>query len=150
MKNLFEPATVDEIKTRLGKLTPQSERQWGKMAPAQAVAHCSGGMAWAVNDSVPPRMFLGRIVGGFVKPLVLKDDAPIRKNSPTIKSLIINDNRDLSAEREKLCNQIDRFAAARHEGCTTHPHPFFGKLTPDEWAILMYKHIDHHLRQFGA
>jgi hypothetical protein len=45
---------------------------------------------------------------------------------------------------------IDRFAAAGPQGCTTHPHAFFGSLTPDEWAILMYKHLDHHLRQFGA
>ena len=45
---------------------------------------------------------------------------------------------------------IDRFAAAGPKGCTTHPHSFFGPLTPDEWAILMYKHLDHHLRQFGV
>jgi len=35
-------------------------------------------------------------------------------------------------------------------GCTKHPHSFFGKLTPEEWAILSYKHLDHHLRQFGV
>ncbi len=45
---------------------------------------------------------------------------------------------------------IDRFATAGREGCTSHPHSFFGRLTPDEWAILMYKHLDHHLRQFGV
>jgi Protein of unknown function (DUF1569) len=38
----------------------------------------------------------------------------------------------------------------RPPGCTTHPHSFFGRMTADEWAILMYKHLDHHLRQFGA
>jgi hypothetical protein len=45
---------------------------------------------------------------------------------------------------------IDRFAAAGPAGCTTHPHAFFGRLTPDEWAILPYKRLDHHLRQFGV
>ena len=150
MKNLFEPATVNEIETRLGTLTPQSERRWGKMGPAQAVAHCAAGVEWVVKDSFPPRILIGRLIGGFIKPKVLNDDKPIRRNSPTAKSLIIADDRDLTVERERLCKLIDRFVAGGHAGCTTHPHPFFGRLTPDEWAILMYKHLDHHLRQFGA
>jgi LPS sulfotransferase NodH len=45
---------------------------------------------------------------------------------------------------------IERFAAAGLAGCTMHPHSFFGRLTPQEWAVLMYKHLDHHLRQFGV
>jgi hypothetical protein len=49
-----------------------------------------------------------------------------------------------------LYGVIDRFVAAGPKGCTTHPHSFFGPLTPQEWAILMYKHVDHHLRQFGV
>jgi hypothetical protein len=56
----------------------------------------------------------------------------------------------MEAERSRLRGLIDRFAAAGPSGCTTHPHTFFGPLTPDEWAELMYKHVDHHLRQFGA
>jgi hypothetical protein len=26
----------------------------------------------------------------------------------------------------------------------------FGKLTASEWNIMMYKHLDHHLTQFGV
>ena len=65
-------------------------------------------------------------------------------------ALIVPDARDLESERERLCGLIDRFAAAGPGGCTSHPHLFFGRLTPEEWAILMYKHLDHHLRQFGV
>ena len=43
MKNLFEPATVEEVKQRMAQLRPDSERQWGKMNVAQMVAHCSWG-----------------------------------------------------------------------------------------------------------
>jgi hypothetical protein len=74
----------------------------------------------------------------------------MRRNSPTSKELIIVDHRELDAERERLSGLIDRFAATGAAGCTPHPHAFFGPLTPDEWATLMYKHLDHHLRQFGA
>jgi Protein of unknown function (DUF1569) len=150
MKNLFEAARVEEVKERIARLKPDSDRQWGKMNAAQAVAHCSAGLEWAVGDRIPPRLLLGRILGLIVKPLALGNDEPMRRNSPTVKDLVVQDERDLGAERERLCGLIDRFAAAGPKGCTTHPHSFFGRLTPEEWATLMYKHLDHHLRQFGV
>jgi hypothetical protein len=150
MKNLFEPATVEEVKQRMAQLCPDSERQWGKMNVAQMVAHCSGGMEWAVGDKRPPRMFVGRILGVIVKPMALKGDEPMRRNSPTSKDLVVDDDRNLETERVRLRGLVERFALAGPKGCTTHPHSFFGRLTPEEWAVLMYKHLDHHLRQFGV
>jgi len=150
MKNLFEAPTVDEVKNRTERLRSDSERQWGKMNAAQAVAHCAASMEMAVGDKLPPQMLLGRIIGGFVKPMVLGNDEPMRRNSPTVPSLVVSDERELEAERTRLRGLIDRFAAAGPQGCTTHPHSFFGRLNPQEWAILMYKHLDHHLRQFGV
>lgn len=150
MKNLFDRAQVNEIKARLAQLNPDSPRQWGKMNAPQAVAHCAAGMEWALNEKRPPRLFIGRIVGRFIKPLALRDDEPMRKNSPTSPDLVILEQRDLIEERERLCEQLDRFAAGGAAACTSHPHAFFGRLTPEEWAILMYKHLDHHLRQFGV
>ena len=150
MKNLFEPARVEEVKERIARLKPDSERQWGKMNAAQAVAHCSAGLELAVGDRIPPRLLLWRIIGRMVKPMALGNDEPMRRNSPTVKDLVVQDERDLGTERERLCGLIDRFASAGPAGCTKHPHSFFGRLTPDQWAILTYKHLDHHLRQFGV
>ena len=150
MPNLYEPATVTRVKERIALLTPQTERQWGKMTPAQALAHCSEALQWAVGEVRPDRMFVGRILGRMVKSKVLADSEPMRKNSPTAKSLVIADHRDLSVEQQRLCGLLDRFAAAGPAGCTTHPHSFFGPLTPAEWSALMYKHLDHHLQQFGV
>jgi len=150
MKHLFDAAVVKEVKERIAQLGPDSERLWGKMSAGQALAHCSAAMEWAVGDSLPPRAFLGRIMGRIVKPLVLRNEEPMRRNSPTVKTLVVADDRELGAERERLCGLIDRFAAGGPQHCTTHPHSFFGRLTPEEWAKLMYKHLDHHLRQFGV
>jgi hypothetical protein len=150
MKNLFEAATVEEVTERIAQLRPDSERLWGKMNPAQALEHCSRGMEMALGDKNPPRVMVGRILGWIVKPLALGNDEPMRRNSPTAKELVVQDERDLVTERARLCGLIDRFAAAGPKGCTRHPHAFFGRLTPEEWAILMYKHLDHHLRQFGV
>jgi hypothetical protein len=150
MNNLFEPARVKEVKDRMAQLTPDTKRVWGQMNPAQALEHCSRGIELAVGDRRPPRALMGRIMGRIVKPLALGNNEPMRKNSPTVPGLVVQDERYLGMERERLCGLIDRFAAAGPAGCTTHPHTFFGRLTPDEWATLMYKHLDHHLRQFGV
>ena len=53
MKNLFDATMANQVKTRLGKFEPQSERRWGKMTAAQMLAHCSGSMKWAVGELVP-------------------------------------------------------------------------------------------------
>jgi len=150
MKNLFEAVAVEEVKQRLAQLRPESERLWGTMNAAQAVAHCSAGLELAAGDRKPPRALMGRIIGRIIKPMALGNDEPMRRNSPTVKDLVVQDERDLGTERERLSGLIDRFAAAGPKGCTTHPHSFFGQLTPEEWATLMYKHLDHHLRQFGV
>ena len=150
MKNLFDAARVEEVKQRIGWLRPDSQRQWGKMNAPQAVEHCSRGLELALGDLRPPRVLIGRILGPIIKPKVFVNDEPLRRNSPTVKGLVIQDDRDLAKERACLYGVIDRFVAAGPKGCTTHPHSFFGRLTAEEWAILMYKHLDHHLRQFGA
>ena len=74
----------------------------------------------------------------------------MRRNSMTEKSCVVADDRDFAVERQRLLESIDRFVAAGPEGCTKHPHFFLGPMTPEEWAVLTYQHLDHHLRQFGA
>jgi len=150
MKQLFEPATVTEVKSRLGHLRADSPRQWGKMNAAQAVAHLAGGLELALGDRKPPRVFIGRLIGWIVKPLALGNDEPMRRNTPTVPEIVVTDTRNFAVERERLLALVDRAAAAGPAGCTTHPHSFFGRLTSQEWGILMYKHLDHHLRQFGV
>jgi len=150
VRNLFEAVEVEALKARIARLQPTNERQWGLMNAAQAMAHCSAGLETAVGDLTPRRALAGRIFGWLVKPLALGNDAPMRRNSPTIKEQRVVDERNLETERERLYRLIDRFVLARPAGCTQHPHAFFGKLTPEEWATLMYKHLDHHLRQFGV
>ena len=150
MNNLYEPATVEEVKQRIAQLTLSSQRQWGTMTAAQALAHCSAAMHMATGDEMPPRMMIGRLLGPLVRTKVVATPEPLRRNTPTAKNLVIQDHRDLTKEQQRLCILVDRFAAAGPQGCTKHPHTFFGALTPEEWATLMYKHLDHHLRQFGA
>jgi hypothetical protein len=104
----------------------------------------------ATGETKPPRMFAGRVIGPVIRTFVLRDDKPISRNAPTAPYLVVRDDPDFEAGRVRLLASIDRFVAQGRAGCTTHPHSFFGMMTADQWAILTYKHLDHHLRQFGA
>jgi hypothetical protein len=149
MRNLFEPEAIDEMISRIGKLQPASQRQWGKMDVAQMMAHCSAALDMASGRLNPPRIFIGRLIGPFVKP-IYTNEKPLSRNSPTDKKLVIADQRDFLREQEQLRLKVRQFHEGGEAKCTRHPHPFFGPLTPQDWSRGMYKHLDHHLRQFGA
>jgi len=148
VKTLFEPVVLDELNDRLSRLSPESKPQWGKMSVAQMLAHCSGWMEIALGRNSPPRSLVGYIFGRVAKRSVLSDK-PIRRSMPTDKSLVVNDGRDYGSERDRLRTYMALFSTGGPEQCTKHPHSFFGPMTPQEWARLAYKHLDHHFQQFG-
>jgi hypothetical protein len=149
MQNLFQEAAVEEVISRLDKLQPTSQRQWGKMEVAQMMAHCNATMDMALGRLNRPRVLIGRILGPFVRH-VFTNDKPFSRNSPTDEKLKISDQRDFLREQKQLKQKVRQFHDGGEAHCTKHPHPFFGALTPHEWSTGMYKHLDHHLRQFGA
>ncbi|MGH9494293.1 MAG: DUF1569 domain-containing protein [Candidatus Sulfotelmatobacter sp.] len=149
MKNLFEQEAVDQVIVRLDTLQPNTQRQWGKMDVAQMMAHCSATLEMASGRINPPRIFVGRILGPLVRP-IYTNEKPFSKNSPTDKALVIADQRDFLLEQERLKQTVRKFYEGGGEECTRHPHPFFGMLSPQDWSRGMYKHLDHHLRQFGV
>jgi len=148
MKTMFHSPDVKEILDRLDQLRPDTQRQWGTMDAAQMMAHCIETTAMATGDSKPPRVFIGRILGPLIKPAFL-GESPFRKNSPTAPSMKIADKREFEKEKTKLITIIKKLADGGEAKCTTHPHPFFGPLTPAQWGTSQYKHLDHHFRQFG-
>ncbi len=150
MKNLFVATDRQEILQRLEGLGPASARHWGKMNAAQMLAHCAAALEVATGDVPKRQRLIGRIFAPFVKPKLLRGEAPMMKNAPTDPGFVISDERDLARERERLAGLVQRLARQGSEAAGRRTHSFFGRLTGDEWGVLMYKHLDHHLRQFGA
>ncbi len=112
------------------------------------LAHCSKALEMATGEKNLPRVFIGRILGGLFKKN-FSNEKPFNKNGPTDKTFKITGQRNFEIEQQKVKDFIQKFQTGGEGKCTTYPHPFFGKLTPTEWSIGMYKHLDHHLRQFG-
>jgi hypothetical protein len=153
MKNLFDPILVEDTKQRILRLRLESERQWGSMEVAQTLAHCTSCVEMAMGViHVKRAPFPATLLGLFIKPLVFRDDKPLRRNSPSAPELFSpgSTNCEFLSERSRLIAAIDRFAGQGPMGCSRNAHPFFGPLNPQQWAILMYKHVDHHLRQFSV
>ncbi len=149
MQNLFDSADRDALVRRLSALQPSSPRQWGKMNIGQMLAHCSVALEVACGDRTKTQRLMGRVLAPFVKSSVL-GEKPFMRGAPTDPDYKIADERDFEKEKARLAALVDRFCGrgpARAEGLV---HSFFGRLTGDEWGRLMYKHIDHHLRQFSA
>lgn len=149
METLFDKKTYDTITARVGALTPSTQQVWGKMNVAQMLAHCAEAIEMANGDKKLPRIFLGRILGPLVKKGFLSE-APFRKNSPTAKSLVIADEKNFEKEKQRLLDLLQRFNTGGEAHATTHPHTFFGHLTQKQWGEMQWKHMDHHLRQFGV
>jgi hypothetical protein len=98
---------------------------------------------------VKPVFIIGRIIGAMMKSGALSEK-PFGRNSPTAKSYIFSGNHHLEEEKSRITASLKQFLEGGPSKCTKHPHPFFGKFTPGQWALFQWKHIDHHLRQFGV
>jgi hypothetical protein len=146
VKNLFDPPVKKEIIDRINKLTPQTQRQWGKMDVAQMLAHCQMPMGVALGKHKLKGSFIIKLLGPFFKKS-LYNDKPFKRNLPTDKSFVIANARGFEKEKNVLIDMINNFTESNMTG---EPHPFFGKLTKEEWSRGTYKHLDHHLQQFGV
>jgi len=149
MRNLFIQEDVEEVYERMDDLTISAQRQWGLMNVDQMLAHCSAALEVANGKAFPPRRLIGILLGRLSKS-VFTNDKPLPRNMQTDKSFKIVDRRDFTKEKERLKEEINLFYTGGPEHVTKHPHPFYGRLTPMEWSIGMWKHLDHHLRQFDV
>lgn len=149
MGSLFDSTTYGDIVRRLDSLQPSAERQWGKMTTAQMLEHTARALEMAAGKRQTKQMLLGKLIGwmfkgGFVGP------KPFAKNGPTGPDFIIADEPDFARTKARLRSLIVEFHDKGERGCDGNTHAFFGRMTGAEWGITQFKHVDHHLRQFGA
>ncbi len=124
-----------------------SKGLWGKMSVGQMVWHCQVPVRLAVENKKYKKK--GNPLVRLLFKKALYNDTPWRKNLPTIPIAKAREDKDFIVEREHLLNLLAELYALR-DRTDWAPHPMFGKLTPQQWGQMQYKHLDHHLRQFGA
>lgn len=149
MDNLFDPAVRDRILARFEALRPDAEKQWGTMDAGRMVAHCALTMEAATGDRPVKRGLMARILGPLFKGAIL-GPKPFGRDAPTHPDFRVPGPMDIGKERERLVAVIRKFVAAGPAAAARQEHGFVGKITGDEWGVLMAKHLDHHLNQFGG
>jgi hypothetical protein len=149
MNTLFDQAGRESIEARLLALRPDSARGWGKMNASQMVTHCARALETGTGDRPMKQKLIGKVLMPFFRSSML-GEKPFSRNGPTDPSFIVSDERDFNVERQKLLDLIDRLVQRGPAKAAEQTHAFFGRLSGREWGELMYKHIDHHLQQFGV
>lgn len=151
MKNIFEKTVSDETIQRIAKLTPQTQPLWGKMSVEKMLAHCNVTYEeiYEEHKHPKPNVFMKFILKSFIKKIVV-NETPYSKNGRTAPQFIIKDERVFEVEKKRLIDFIQKtqeLGEAHFDNKESHS---LGKLTKTEWSNLFYKHLDHHLSQFGV
>ena len=150
MKDIFDPKVTQELIGRINALTPETVPNWGKMSVDQMLAHCCVAYEMAYTDQHPkPNALMRFILKAFVKNGVVNETS-YKKNIRTAPQFIITDRKNFKEEKARLINYLEhtcKLGKAHFEGKESIS---FGPMTSIEWNNQFYKHLDHHLTQFGV
>lgn len=148
MKTLFDEKTRDEMIARIEALRADSPRVWGKMSPAQMMEHTARALEMGMGIKPMAQILPGKLFSWFFRKEFLGEQ-PFKKNRPTGPDFIVKGEPDFDTTRVRLCGLINEFHAMGEAALEGNTHGFFGTLTGKQWGETQYKHVDHHLRQFG-
>ena len=150
MKSIFDKEAYHEIINRLDELTEENEAKWGKMNVTQMLKHCQKPIKLAFGEErvKKPNIFM-RLLVKLMKP-TLYNDKPWKQGLPTAKEFVVKEDKDFETEKEKLKKLITRIHNSEDYFKPSKKHPIFGDMKPWMWGQSGYKHLDHHLKQFGV
>ncbi len=148
--NIFREETVSNVIQRIQALTPETIPQWGKMQVAQMLAHCNVTYEMVYDNIHPkPNAFMKLILKAFVKKQVVSEK-PYPKNGKTAPQFLVTTEKNFDVEKERLINYVEKTKSLGEDHFDGKESHSFGKLNKVEWNMMFYKHLDHHLRQFGV
>lgn len=148
--NLYNPKIYNQLLLRIDSLQADTEPRWGKMNAGQMMAHVAAVMKNGLNELKLPRKTIGYFIAPFWRHKYFNDKPYKIKNLPTDNNFRIANHKEFETEKAHLLHWVKVFHQEGRERTKGACHPLLGKFTPEQWAIGQYKHIDHHLRQFGV
>ena len=150
MKNIFIPEVTNEVIARIHTLSPESKAAWGKMSIDKMLAHCNVAYELVYEDKHPkPNVLMKFIIKLVAKDLVV-NEKPYKKSAMTSPAFLIKDERNFEKEKIRLIDYIKKTQQLGESYFDKKESHSFGVLTKNEWNNMFYKHLDHHLTQYGA
>jgi hypothetical protein len=147
MLSLFDPTARRAIAQRLDRLAATSQPLWGRMNVGQMVVHCTLQLQLALGELAAAPMASG--ASRFPMKQLLIYVLPWPKGVPTFPELRDPLTTGWDADRNALRSLIERFGAQDPRRAWP-AHAAFGPMSGRAWGVLAARHLDHHLRQFGA
>jgi len=148
--NIFDASTTRDLHNRIDKLSPSTQRLWGKMGVAEMLAHCAMPYRQILGEQfTPPSFFMKWLVKNFFKTSMV-NEVPYKKNLPTSPAFVIREEKNFEQEKNKLKQYIQKIQEMGQDAFEGREQATIGKLSSREWNNLLYKHLDHHLQQFGV
>ncbi|NDI99195.1 DUF1569 domain-containing protein [Flavobacterium sp. LaA7.5] len=149
MESVFDAQGNQKLVTRIEKLTPITLSEWGKMTVSQMMEHCQQPIKVAYGTLNLKSNWMSFLFGKMMKKKLL-ESKPFAHNMPTVKQFKIEHEPDFETAKKELIALVTTFATEGHASIKSVKHPFFGEMTMEEWDALQWKHLDHHLKQFGV
>ena len=150
MENIFDPKVTNGLIDRIEKLTPYSKGLWGKMTVAQMLAHCNVTYELVYETKHPkPNGFVRFILKLLVKNSVV-NEVPFKHNGQTAPIFIVKDDKNFESEKSRLINYLLKTQQLGEHFFSNKESHSFGVLSTKEWNNMFYKHLNHHLSQFGV
>jgi hypothetical protein len=150
LSNVFNPDVSNQIIQRINSLNPNSPALWGKMNVAQMLAHCSVTYEMIYESKHPaPKGIMKLMLKLFVKGIVVNEKA-YPKSSRTAPAFVISEPKVFETEKKRLIDYITHTQQLGEAYFDNKESLSFGKLNKVEWNNLFYKHLNHHLSQFGV
>jgi hypothetical protein len=150
IQNIYSPEVAEQFISRINKLSANTPNQWGKMDVSQMMAHCNVSYEMAFNEQYKKsNPFLRFILKNLAKK-GLVDDNPLKKNSSTATEMVIKSPKNFENEKNILISNVNNLVKKGENYFDMKDHPGFGVMTKQEWNNFYYKHLDHHLTQFGV
>jgi hypothetical protein len=149
MKTIFDAERHSELIERLERLTPDAKNEWGKMSPSQMMEHTARALEVATGKRPMKWHIVGKALSWAFRREFL-GEKPFKQNRPTGPDFKVVDQPEFESTRIRLSELINELHNLGESGTHGNVHGFFGPLTGKQWGETQYKHLDHHLRQFGV
>lgn len=147
MKSVLDEPTRAELIARINRLNEGSTAQWGKMNVYQMLKHCVLCEELYLGKIKHKRSLMGRLFGKTALQNILKENKEFPKNAPTSNAFKVRqETGDVASEKQKWISLIEEYGTYSND----FTHWFFGPMNKDQVGYFVYKHNDHHLRQFNV
>jgi hypothetical protein len=148
MPSLFEPRTRDAILDRVARLTPDRNALWGRFTAPEMVCHVSCDLRQGLGEleTALPSGPLSHAPLNWLAIYVI----PWPKGKGTSPpEFLATRPTTWQGDITRLRDLIRRFAN-RGPAAEWPPSRVFGRISGRSWGVMLHKHLDHHLRQFGV